>query len=112
MRIRADNLNIEASRLLDQMLDMKVERIFSPTSGIKGDPGDASSRTHLRPKLCKFPMNPFVAVDENAREYPQKNHWNMTTAFEAETRNISVNALFRRAKPEYKNARRTWSAFQ
>lgn len=49
-------------------------------------------------------MNPFVAVDENAKEYPQKNHWNITTALLAETAQINERADFLLARPEYKKA--------
>lgn len=33
-------------------------------------------------------MKPLVAVDEKAKEYPQKNHWKMTTALLADTAHI------------------------
>lgn len=37
---------------------------------MSGEPGDGSARTWRRPKLWRLPMYPFVAVGENAREYP------------------------------------------
>jgi hypothetical protein len=49
-------------------------------------------------------MKPLVAVDENAREYPQKNHWNIATEDAQETAQIKDRADFRLARPEYKNA--------
>lgn len=50
-------------------------------------------------------MNPLVAVEENAREYPQKYHWNITTALTAETAQTKLSADFLLASPEYRKAR-------
>ena len=50
-------------------------------------------------------MNPLVPWLENAKEYPQKYHWNVTTADEARTAQINESADFRRASPEYRNPR-------
>lgn len=71
-------------------------------------------------------MKPLVADGENARVYPQKYHWKMTTALLAATAQIKdteremvrrrggkraegkrrVRALFRRDRPEYRKADR------
>ena len=49
-------------------------------------------------------LHSLNAVVENAREYPQKYHWKMTTPLAAATAQIMDNAFLRRDKPEYKNA--------
>jgi hypothetical protein len=71
---------------------------------MRGDPGEGSPRTLRKPKFLRSPIKPFVAVRENAREYPQQNHCKTTTALLAETAQISDKADFRLASPEYKNA--------
>lgn len=50
-------------------------------------------------------MNPFVADEENASEYPQIYHCNMTTALHTETAQINERADFLRTKPPYKKAK-------
>ena len=57
---------------------------------MRGDPGDAAARTLRRPKWRRLPMNPLVAVEEKASEYPQKNHWKTVTALLADTAHIKV----------------------
>lgn len=72
---------------------------------MRGDPGEGSPKTLRRPKFLRLPMYPLVAVDENAKEYPQKYHWNIPTALLAETAQINDRADFLLAKPEYRKAR-------
>jgi len=55
--------------------------------------------------LPRSPTKPLLAVDENAREYPNKSHWAMTTALEQDTTQINDMADFRLARPAYKNAK-------
>lgn len=55
---------------------------------MRGEPGEGRAITFMRPKWLRFPMNPFVAVGEKANEYPQKNHWKITTALLAKTAQI------------------------
>ena len=54
-------------------------------SGRSGDPGEGSASTPINPKFLRFPINPLDADVENANEYPQKYHWNMTMALLAAT---------------------------
>ena len=86
-------------------------------SGRRGVPGEGSPRTFIRPIFLRFPIIPLVAVGEKPSEYPQRNHWKMTTTLLAETTQMSetdstseyatvsrgndyLRALFRRDKPE------------
>ena len=47
-------------------------------------------------------MNPLVALELNASEYPQKYHWNTIIEKEAIHAQIIDKADFRRASPEYR----------
>lgn len=40
------------------------------------------------------------APSENAKEYPQKNHWKEATATPTKERNIIDRAFLRRSRPE------------
>jgi hypothetical protein len=69
-------------------------------SGILGEPRLGAPRTPFRPNDSRFPMNPLVAVCEKVNEYPQKNHWKLTTAADMTDSHNSDSADFLRASPE------------
>lgn len=71
---------------------------------MSGDPGEGSPSVFLRPNLSRLPMKPLVAVLLSAREYPQKYHWKTTTLNDITVTQMSDNADFLRARPEYKKA--------
>lgn len=50
-------------------------------------------------------MNPFVADELKASEYPQRYHWKTIIEKEAIQAQIMDKADFRRARPEYRNPR-------
>jgi hypothetical protein len=70
---------------------------------MRGEPGDGVPRTPLRPNASRLPMNPFVAVELKASEYPQKYHWKTMIEKEPMHAQIMDNADFLLASPEYKN---------
>ena len=49
-------------------------------------------------------MNPDVPVAENAREYPQKYHWKVTTENEVIAAQIMESADLRRASADLRRA--------
>ena len=66
---------------------------------MRADPIEGFSSTPFKAKYLRSPMY-ALPVSEKAREYPQKNHWNDTTARIATDRNIIDNAFLRRRRPE------------
>ena len=54
----------------------------------------------IKPKLCRFPIYPLVAVGEKANEKPQKYHWKVITDVAPMAAQIMERADFRRARPE------------
>jgi len=67
---------------------------------MSGDPGEGTPSVSINPKCAKFPINPFVAEELNASEYPQKYHWKTIIENEAIHAQIIERADFLRAKPE------------
>jgi hypothetical protein len=59
----------------------------------------------MRPNFSKFPINPFVALELNASEYPQKYHWKTIIENDPIHAHIIESADLRRANPEYRNPR-------
>ena len=72
---------------------------------MRGDPGEGVPRVPISPKWPRFPMNPFVAEELKAREYPQKYHWKTMMEKEAIQAQIMDSADFLRARPEYRKPR-------
>lgn len=67
---------------------------------MRAEPGEGMARVFMRPKWCRSPMKPLVAVLLRAREYPQKYHWNTTTLKDIMTTQINDRADFLRERPE------------
>jgi hypothetical protein len=72
---------------------------------MRWEPGEGAPNTPLRPKRPRFPINPFVAEELNAKEYPQKYHWKTIIEKLPMQAQIIDSADFLRANPEYKNPR-------
>lgn len=72
---------------------------------MSGEPGDGTPNVFWSAKCLRSPMNPFVALDDRASEYPQKYHWNVTTAEDPIHAQMRDRADLRRARPEYRKPR-------